>query len=282
MSPRVLIEEGPREVGERGAALIAEALVRNPALVLGLITGATPLPLYAELTRRHREEGLRFARAASFNLDEYVGLGPADALSCAAFTQAHLLGAIDLDPGRARFPDARADDLDRACAAYEAAIARAGGIDLQLLGIGRNGHLGMNEPGAPLDGRTRTEALTAATLADNARLYPAGTRLPTRGITLGLGTILEAREIVLLAFGAGKAPAIAAALEGPVGSACPASALRRHPRVTVVIDGPAAGLLRGGASCCSSVSRPFSAGRCRVSPGWRRPSRNRSSAANPW
>jgi glucosamine-6-phosphate deaminase len=245
MSVRLLIEESPLAVGERGAELVAAALGRDPALVLGLITGATALPVYAALGRRHREGGLSFARATSFNLDEYVGLTREDPLSCAAFMQAHLFGAIDLDPARAFFPDVLADGLDGACAAYEAAIARAGGIDLQLLGIGRNGHLGMNEPGAPLEGRTRTETLTEGTLADNARQYAPGTRLPARGVTLGLGTILDAREIVLLAFGAHKAPAIAAALEGPISPACPASVLRRHPRVTAVIDRAAAARLRG-------------------------------------
>jgi glucosamine-6-phosphate deaminase len=197
------------------------------------------LGLYAELGRRVRA-GLDLSRAHAFNLDEYVGLGPEHPLSCAAFMHAHAYPLLGLQPAHCHVPDGRAADLAEACRRYERAIDEAGGLGLAVLGLGRNGHLAMNEPGTSFDSRTQICTLAPQTLADNARLYPAGATLPEHGATMGLATLRGARAVLLLAFGARKAEAIAAALAGPIDRACPASCLQGHPALTVVIDRAAA------------------------------------------
>jgi glucosamine-6-phosphate deaminase len=237
------VVETPEALARAAAARVAAAIRQEPSLVLGLPTGETPLGLYAELARMHRDEGLSFREVYTFNLDEYVGLGPDDPQSCAAFMQEHLFGKVDLERGRIHLLDGKAADPFGECARYEQRIAACHGIDLLVLGIGANGHLGMNEPGTPLDARTQVVTLTPRSLADNARLYPPGTALPERGMTLGLGTMLESRAACLLAFGERKTEAIHAALEGPVDPACPASALQRHPHRMVILDRAAAARL---------------------------------------
>jgi glucosamine-6-phosphate deaminase len=188
------------------------------------------------LAEAHAQRRLSFARVTSFNLDEYCGL-PADHPSTfLAYMREKLFSLVDIDASKAHLPDGSAVDPDAVAAAYEASIAKAGGIDLQLLGIGQNGHIGFNEPGSPAISRTRRVSLSPLTLAANAADFPSGEMPPPHAITMGIATILEAREIILLATGAGKAAALEAAINGPVSENCPASFLRLHPHVTIVCD----------------------------------------------
>ena len=228
----------PAAAAEEAASRIAAAVRDRPDIVLGLATGNTMLGVYDHLAARHRE-GLSLARATAFNLDEYVGLAPGHPAGFAAYMARHLGERTDLPASRMHLPDP-ADP-----AAFEEAIGGAGGIGLQLLGIGRNGHIGFNEPGTPPDSRTRVVTLSAGTRRANAGDFPAGEAVPPRAVTMGVATILEASEIVLLATGAAKAPALAHALAGPVGPEVPASFLRRHRALTVLCDAAAAaGLTR--------------------------------------
>jgi glucosamine-6-phosphate deaminase len=224
------------------AAAFADLLHRKPAAVLGLATGSTPLPVYADLVRRHRD-GLSFARARGFLLDEYVGLAADHPRSYRAAIQDELAAKVDFAPGAVAGLDGQAADIPAECRRYEAAIAAAGGVDLQILGIGTDGHLAFNEPGSSLASRTRIKTLTDQTRRDNARFFAHPGDVPQHVLTQGLGTISEARHLILLATGAGKAPAVAAAVEGPVSASCPASVLQLHPHATVVLDDPAAAAL---------------------------------------
>ncbi|SDF00874.1 glucosamine-6-phosphate deaminase [Limimaricola pyoseonensis] len=231
--PRVEILDSATDVAERAAARIAAACAA-PSPVLGLATGRTPLAVYAALRERIAPGGLRLDHATFFNLDEYAGLPPGHPASFASYMRRELFDPASVPEGRWHLPDGNGGPAE--ADGYEAAIAAAGGIGLQLLGIGRNGHVGFNEPGAAHDSRTRRVRLTEQTRQANAPDFPAGTPVPEHAVTMGIGTILEAREILLLATGAAKAEALAAALEGPVTEAVPASALQRHPRVTVLCD----------------------------------------------
>lgn len=214
----------------------------RPDAVLGLATGATMEPVYAELIRAYEQGVVSFRQVTTFNLDEYAGLPASDAGSYRSTMDRLFFSATDIIRERTHLPDGMAEDLDREGAAYETRIRAAGGIDLQILGIGRNGHIGFNEPGSAFDSRTRPVDLHVSTLDANAGFFGGG-KVPGRAITMGLGTILEAREICLLATGASKAPALARALEGPVRNSCPASILSRHPRVTWLADQAAAAKL---------------------------------------
>lgn len=216
----------------------AKVIRAKPNAVLGLATGNSPELLYAELVRLHREEGLSFAGVTTFNLDEYVGVAPDHPGSYHAYMRQHLFDRVDIDPARTHLPDGLAADPTASGLAYEAAIKAAGGIDLQLLGIGRNGHIGFNEPGADANGVTRAVDLAPATLEANAAVFPGGV-VPPKAMTMGLGTILACRAIVLLATGSAKAAAVKAALTGPVTIDCPASLLRNHPAVSWYLDAEA-------------------------------------------
>lgn len=239
----VIILPSATEASLAAARIVVRLVRTNPHAVLGLATGETPKRLYAELVRAHREEGLDFSGITTFNLDEHVCLEDAHAGSYRRYMQEHLFRHVNLRPKRTHVPDGGAADLDAACAAYEEAIRRAGGIDLQLLGIGEDGHIGFNEPSSSLASRTRVKTLTAATLdAIRARLAP-GEEPPRHVITMGIGTILEAKRCVLLAFGRRKAAAVAKMVEGAVTALVPASALQLHPRTTVLVDEEAAGQL---------------------------------------
>jgi glucosamine-6-phosphate deaminase len=234
---RLVVVEDAAQLAFAAADVITASVQR--ALSLALPTGETPRGVYEELARRKTP----LSHVQAFNLDEYVGLDERDPLSCAAFMRAHAWDPLELT--RHDIPDGRAADLLLECERYERAIADAG-LGLAVLGIGRNGHLAMNEPGSAFDSRTRVVTLDARSLADNARLYPPGSKLPSQGITMGLATIAQAQALLLLAFGAKKAQAIAAALEGPVDPACPASMVQAHRDVTVIVDRAAAvGLARG-------------------------------------
>ena len=231
-----------------GARFMADAVVRllrrRPTAVLGLATGSSPQHVYAELVAACRRGTVSFAEAQVFMLDEYVGLPAGHPQRYSTVIAMEFTDHVDLPPGALHTLDAATPDLEAECRRYEAAIAAAGGIDLQLLGIGRDGHIGFNEPGSSLGSRTRLKTLTKRTRADNARFFDAEDEVPRHVLTQGLATIGEARHVVLIAAGAHKADAIAAAVEGPVAAFCPASVLQLHPHVTVVLDEAAASGLR--------------------------------------
>jgi glucosamine-6-phosphate deaminase len=241
----ILVVAGPAEVAIVVADAVERLLCAAPDAVLGLCTGASPMPTYRELARRHREGRLTFRAAQAFLLDEYVGIGPDSPQSFFAFIQRELIGHVDFSSEAVHALNGLAPDLAREANRYEEAIASAGGIDLQLLGIGRDGHLGFNEPGSPLGSRTRTTLLATSTRQDNAQYFKGDiTQVPHRALTQGLGTILDARRLLLVATGEGKAPIIARALSGPLTTIVPASALRLHPDALVVLDEAAATELR--------------------------------------
>lgn len=229
------------------AALVADAvedlLSANPDSVLGLATGTSPLPVYAELVARQRAGRVSFAKARAFLLDEYIGLPAGHPQSYRTFIEERLTAVVDFRADSVFGPNGAAPDLEVECARYEAAIAAAGGIDLQLLGIGADGHIGFNEPTSSLASRTRVKTLTDQTRHDNARFFDGMDDVPRHVITQGIGTILEARHIILIATGAAKASSVERAIEGPVTAMVPASALQLHPHTTFVIDEPAAARL---------------------------------------
>ncbi|WP_370614911.1 glucosamine-6-phosphate deaminase [Mumia sp. Pv 4-285] len=238
----VVICGSGEEIG-RHVADVYEAVLRGPAPVIGLATGSSPLVAYQELIRRHREDGLSFAGATAFLLDEYVGLPLSHPESYAAVIRRELTDHVDIDPARVFSPDGTAADLAAECARYDAAIAAAGGVHVQLLGIGTDGHVGFNEPMSSLTSRTRPKTLTRQTREDNARFFDSVDEVPTHVLTQGLGTISSARHLVLVATGSAKAEAIAAAVEGPLSARCPASILQWHRHATVFVDEAAASRL---------------------------------------
>ncbi|GAA1470053.1 glucosamine-6-phosphate deaminase [Microbacterium thalassium] len=226
-------------------ALVADEIVRivraNPETVLGLATGSTPLPVYEAL--RPRIAGVDVSRVRGFALDEYVGIDPAHPESYRSVITREVVEPLGLDPARIRVPNGSLEGIEHAGADYEAAIETAGGVDLQILGIGTDGHIGFNEPGSSFASLTRVKTLTAQTREDNARFFPSIDDVPMHCITQGLGTILRARHLVLLAFGEGKAAAVAGAVEGPLSASVPGSAIQLHPHATVVVDEAAASRL---------------------------------------
>lgn len=238
----IVILPSLEKAGELVAGRIARLVDAAPDAVLGLATGSSPLPIYRALQRRV-EQGLDLGRVRGFALDEYIGLPPDDERSYAATIDREVTRPLGLDPARVRVPDGAAADLPAAAARYEQEITAAGGIDLQILGIGTLGHLGFNEPGSSLASRTRVKTLTRQTREDNARFFDSVEETPAHCLTQGLGTILEARALVLFAAGEAKSAAVAAAVEGGVSARCPASVLQWHPAVTVYLDEAAAGRL---------------------------------------
>lgn len=240
----VIIVERPQDAAPIVADACTRLLAAKPAAVLGLATGSTPLPVYAELVRRHREEGLSFARARAFLLDEYVGLAADHPERYRAVIERDYTGRIDIDPAAVVGPDGLATDLAAAGPAYDDAILGAGGIDLQILGIGVDGHLAFNMPMSSLASRTRLKTLTPRTREDNARFFDGDAdRVPTHCLTQGLGTIMESRHAVMLGFGRAKAQAVRECVEGALSSHWPASILQLHPHATVVVDAEAASQL---------------------------------------
>lgn len=246
-TPSVHVHPDPaaacRALAAEIAGLIRSRGDQDAPVVLGLATGGTPIPLYEELRRLHHEEGLSFRNVVTFNLDEYLGLGQDAPQSYWRFMHEQLFDHIDLPPGRIHIPDGLTDDPAAACEAYELAIRNAGGIDLQILGIGTNGHIGFNEPGTARDSRTRVVSLTEKTRSDNAIYFDAPEDVPTRAISMGCATILEARRIALLAFGDRKAAIVKKALHGPVTPEVPASFLQDHPDTAFYLDEKAAAKL---------------------------------------
>lgn len=239
MKPIVVSAE---EAAVRAAELYRALLRRKPDAVLGLATGSTPLGLYAQLVALYRAGEISFAQATSFNLDEYVDLPPTHDQSYRYFMEKNLFSQIDLPQARIHVPSGL-DVSEAALAAYDEAIEAAGGIDLQLLGLGGNGHIGFNEPGTPFALGTHVVALTERTRRDNVRFFASLDEVPTHAATMGVRTVMHARAILLLAFGRAKAEALAAALTGPVTPDVPASVLQLHPDVTVFCDKEAAALL---------------------------------------
>jgi glucosamine-6-phosphate deaminase len=221
----IVILPSTREVHATAARIIAALVRRKPDAVLGLATGATQHEVYAELVRLHRDEGLDFGRVTTFNLDEYVGIPADHPDSFHHYMTEHFFAHVNLAPERVHIPDGMAADIDQECADYEQAICDAGGMDLVLLGIGEDGHIAFNEPTSSLGSRTRLKTLTS------------GSR---HVITMGIGTLLEARRCVMLAWGERKQRAVARMVEGPLTSMVPASALQTHPRATILLDEMAA------------------------------------------
>jgi glucosamine-6-phosphate deaminase len=241
---RIVIEP-EAELYRLAARRVARAIRARPSCVLGLAAGRTMVPLYEELARLHRDEGLSFARVTAFNLDEYVGVAPDAPGSFRRFVQERLQERTDLRAESLHLPDGTSADLDAAARAYDERIRAAGGIDLQLLGLGVNAHLGFNEPGSSLASATRVKTLSDETLAANREALPAVVRERRLALTMGLGTIREARSCLWIATGPAKAGAVAATVEGPVTASAPASVLQLHPDVIGYVDETAAaGLVR--------------------------------------
>jgi len=228
------------EMSQRAALLVAAHVIVKPDMVLGLPTGSTPVGMYRELVRMHVETNLDFSHVATFNLDEYVGLLPDDPQSYNFFMRSNFTDHVNLRRDRVFIPDGRAKDLVAECRRYEKLIERRGPIDLFVLGIGQNGHIGFNEPSHALQAETHVETLSARTRRDNARFFGSVARVPRRAITMGMGTIMKAKEIILLAGSKEKAEAIKRAVKGPVTPAVPASVLQLHPACRMIIAASAA------------------------------------------
>jgi glucosamine-6-phosphate deaminase len=240
----VVILNGSKQIGKLAADAIEELLRRKPGAVLGLATGSSPLPVYDELAARHGREGLDFSRAQGFALDEYVGLPAGHPESYREVIRREFTSRVNIAPENVHSPDGTAADIPAACLAYEEAIAAAGGIDLQLLGVGTDGHIAFNEPGSSFASRTRIKSLIEQTRRDNARFFSSLAEVPHHVLTQGLGTIMDARHVILLATGARKAQAVRDFVEGPVSAICPASILQFHPHATVLLDEAAASALK--------------------------------------
>lgn len=235
---------------------IAEVIRAKPTCVLGLATGSTPIPVYQELIRMHKEEGLSFSRVTTFNLDEYVGLPATHDQSYRYFMEQQLFNHIDIKPENIHFPNGMASNLDEECKRYEHDLRTHGPVDIWLLGIGNNGHIAFNEPGSPEDSRTRRVALTESTIQANARFFgndPA--KVPKYALSSGIATIMSAREIVLLATGSAKACAVHRALNESPSTAVPASLLQHHQNTTFFIDQEAG--CTDAAACPAKLDKPF-------------------------
>jgi glucosamine-6-phosphate deaminase len=240
---KVRIVKTKEEMGQVAAILIADDMKKKSPYVLGLATGSTPIPLYQALIKLHRARKADFSTTISFNLDEYVGLKPAHNQSYRYFMNKQLFDHININKKNTFVPDGLAKDVCAHCRCYEHMIHSVGGIDYQVLGIGSNGHIGFNEPGSSIGSLTRMVNLTQNTIKDNSRFFKRIQDVPTKAITMGIGTVLRSRKIMLLATGANKVDAVAKAIEGPITATVPASALQLHPNVTfIVTEDAAAGL----------------------------------------
>jgi glucosamine-6-phosphate deaminase len=240
----VVILPGTRQIGQLAAGAIDDLLRRKPQAVLGLATGSSPLPIYDELAARHEQDGLDFSQAHAFALDEYVGLEPGHPESYREVIRREFTSRVNIAPENVHSPDGTATDILAACSAYEESMQALDGVDLQILGVGTDGHIGFNEPGSSLASRTRIKSLIEQTRRDNARFFKSIADVPHHVVTQGLGTIMEARHVVLVATGAQKAQAVRDFVEGPVSAICPASVLQFHPHATVLLDEAAASSLK--------------------------------------
>jgi glucosamine-6-phosphate deaminase len=240
----VIIKPDANAAADLTARIIAAALRARPALTLGLATGRTMESVYARFVQMHREEHLDFSQCQTFNLDEYVGLSGDDAHSYRHYMNHHLFSQVNIDLRNTHLPNGMATDLETECKKYEWLIVQCGGIGLQLLGIGRDGHMGFNEPLSAFRSRTRVKALSPVTRTENASQFSKPEDVPRRAITMGVGTILDARRCILLATGADKAEIITQAVEGPMTAMISASALQLHPQCVVIVDEAAAARLK--------------------------------------
>ena len=242
----VIVKKDYDELSKEGAEHIASLIRKKPDAVIGFATGSTPLGLYKELIRMHREAGLDFSKVTTFNLDEYVGLPPEHPESYHYFMWENLFKHINVDPRFVHIPQGMADDIDLFCDWYEEKIRSVGGLDIQILGIGSNGHIAFNEPGSSLGSRTRIKTLTEKTRKDNARFFNNQIEeVPKYAITMGVGTIMGARQLLLLASGEGKAEAIQNTVEGPITAIVPATIVQMHRKAVLIIDKGAASKLSG-------------------------------------
>ena len=237
---RVVILENAKAVANFGADKIASLIKTKPQCTLGLATGSTPIKLYQRLIEQYKSQQLSFSEVSTFNLDEYLGLDGFHPQSYRYFMNENLFDHIDIDKRNTYVPIGNTSHPDQACLEFEQTLKSKGGVDLQLLGIGRNGHIGFNEPSSSLTSRTRVKTLTEDTINANKRFFKKEEFQPHLAITMGIGTISEAREVLLIATGYDKAEAIKNAVEGPLAARCPASILQLHPNVTFVIDEKAA------------------------------------------
>jgi glucosamine-6-phosphate deaminase len=235
----VIIKDNYDELSKEAAKIVAQKIRKKPDLVLGLATGSTPLGLYKELIRMHQNEGLDFSKVTTFNLDEYIGLPPSHDQSYHYFMHENLFKYINLNPRFIHVPHGMADDIGTFCEWYENEIIKYGGIDIQILGIGGNGHIAFNEPGSSLGSRTRIKTLTNKTIQDNSRFFNSTEKVPRYAITMGIGTIMDAKELILLANGLSKADAVKASVEGCITAMCPASIIQMHRKATVILDNDA-------------------------------------------
>jgi len=239
----VIIKDNYEELSKFAAQFIAEQINKKPDTVLGLATGGTPLGTYKELINLHKENKVDFSQVVSFNLDEYVGLPIEHSQSYYYFMNENFFKHINIKPENWYLPDGMAKDIPQTCKEYEKKIKEHGGIDLQLLGIGGNGHIAFNEPGSSLASRTRVKTLTEKTIKDNSRFFKSIDEVPRYAITMGNGTIMDSKAILLLASGDNKSDAIVKTVEGPITSMVPASIVQLHPRVTIAVDRDAASKL---------------------------------------
>lgn len=240
----LVVLDTAEEIAQRAADVIEKLLKAKPDAVLGTATGSSPLPLYDELARRCRAGRITFKQVKGFMLDEYVGLPEGHPERYATFMERNLRSRVDMPPGALQGPDALNEDLQAACEEYEAKMAAAGYCDLQVLGIGADGHIGFNEPGGPLDSTTHIDTLTEQTRADNARFFDGDIdAVPTHCITQGLSTIMKARKLVLIATGENKAEAVHQLVEGRVSPEWPATVMQNHPDALVLVDRAAASRL---------------------------------------
>lgn len=271
----VIVKDDYDAVSAEAAQLVVDRLLTKPDLVLGLATGSSPVGLYGELIRRCRDDGLDFTKITTFNLDEYVGLPPDHSQSYHRFMREQLFDHMSLDPRHVHIPNGMAMDIEAHCAWYEERIVAAGGIDLQILGIGANGHIAFNEPGSSLGSRTRVKTLTRETREANARFFGSAEEVPRYAVTMGIGTIMEARELLMIVTGEAKAEALRAACEGPLTAMVPASMIQMHRKAYVIVDRAAASLLSGEhASSVGEASlhrRPLGRGDPRATPPGSRP-----------
>ena len=240
----VIIQPKMEAATDLVARVIAKAVRENPRLVIGLATGRTMEAVYARLVQMHREEGLNFSNCRTFNLDEYVGLSGSHRDSYRHYMNHHLFRHVNIDLQNTHLPDGLAENLEMECANYEKLITKCGGIDLQLLGIGLNGHLGFNEPLSAFNSLTRVKTLSPVTREQNAGLFPSLEQVPNSAITMGVKTILDSRRCLLLATGEEKAEIVAKAIEGPITSMVSATALQLHPACTIILDEAAGSQLK--------------------------------------
>ncbi len=240
----VIIQPTPEQASARAAQLVSRLVREKPTAVLGLATGGTPIRLYKNLIEMHQQGELDFGKVSTFNLDEYVGLGAGHPRSYHTFMHENLFQHVNVSSDRIHIPDGMTKNIPEFCARYEQKIKDAGGIDLQVLGVGSDGHIGFNEATSSFASRTRIKTLTGQTMRDNAQYFDSPDQMPKHVITMGIGTILESKTCVLLAFGEGKANAIAKAIEGPLAAMVPASALQLHPSVKIFLDEAAASKLQ--------------------------------------